>query len=167
MTVSFREMLAGDVVQLVLQRSQHVTLGLARPVLSYEDGEELAEGGPAWSALGADGRMLACFGARYLWPPAGVFTGHAVAWALLAEGIGAAHLAISRFCAARIAESPIARIEAIVRADVAAEACWARLIGLRRRALLRRWGPQGAPHLLYERVIPVRAAPQPDQRGDH
>lgn len=152
-TVAFRDLLPGDLVQLALQPSQHRALGVLKPAWSYEDGEELAEGGPAWTAIGADGRILACFGAKLLWPAVGEYTGHAVLWALLAEGIGAAHLALTRFIAARIAESPIARLEAIVRADVKGEAGWPRLLGLGRPRVLRRWGPEGADHLLYERVL--------------
>lgn len=152
MSVTFRDMLPGDVVQLALQPSQHVTLGVTRAVRSYEDGEELATGGPAWTAIG-EGRILACFGARYLFPPRGDFTGHAVLWALLSSGLGRAHLPITRFIADRIAESPIGRLEAIVRADVQAEAKWPCLLGfLRRPKVLRRWGPDGADHLLFERI---------------
>lgn len=150
--VTFRDLLPGDVVQLALQPSQHVTLGLVRPALGYADGEELAAGGPAWTALHR-GRVVACVGAKYLWPPADGFTGHAVLWALLADGIGAAHLAVTRFVRDRIADSPIARLEAIVRAEEEAECKWPRLLGLNLAAVLRRWGPEGAPHLLFERVI--------------
>lgn len=149
--MSFRDFLPGDVVQLALQPSQHVTLGLTRAVLSYADGEDLAEGGPAWTALDG-GRVIGCFGAKFLWPVTDVCGGHAVAWALLGEGMGAAHLAFTRFVARMVAEVPIARLEAIIRADVAAEACWARLCGFKRRALLRQWGPEGKPHLLFERL---------------
>jgi hypothetical protein len=148
----FRDFLAGDVVQLALQPSQHVTLGVTRPVLSYEDGEELAEGGPAWTAIGRDGRILACIGAKYLWPPHDEFGGHAVAWAMLAADLGAAHLAVSRFARDRIADVAADRLEAIVRADVAAEARWPELLGMRLVARLEKWGPDAAPHLLFERI---------------
>lgn len=150
--VTFRPMLAGDVVQLVLQPSQHICLGVTRAVHSIEDGEELVAGGPAWTATGGDGRVLCCAGFTELWPATERTGGHAVAWALLAAGLGAAHVAITRFARERIAESPYSRIEAIVRADVSAEPAWARQVGLRRRALLRKWGPEGKMHLLFERV---------------
>lgn len=150
-SVTFRDFTPGDAVQLALQPSQHLTLGLTRPVLSYADGEELAAGGPAWTAL-ADGRVIACFGATTLWPANGAFRGHAVAWALLAEGIGAAHLALTRYVREKVETLDVSRLEAIVRCDVAAEACWAKLCGLRRRHLLRQWGPEGKPHILYARV---------------
>jgi hypothetical protein len=145
--VTFRDMQPGDVVQLALQPSQHTALGVTRAVHSFEDGEELALGGPSWTAIGADGRILCCAGFRELWPGR-----HAVAWALLASGLGAAHLAVTRFARDRIAESPLARIEAIVRAGVAAECAWARLVGLNLVAELRQWGPDGETHLLFERL---------------
>jgi len=151
--VTFRDMLAGDVVQLALQPSQHAYLGITRAVHGIEDGEELVAGGPAWTAIAADGRILACFGAKFLWPPKGDFTGHAVLWALLAAGLGFAQVALSRFIAERIAGSDIARLEAIVRADVAAEPRWAAAVGMKRRAVLRRWGPEGADHILFERIL--------------
>lgn len=145
--VTFRAMCAGDVVALALQPSQHVCLGVTRPVHSLEDGAELVEGGPAWTAVASDGRILCCAGFKILWPDR-----HAVAWALLAAGLGSAHVAITRFARDRIAQSPLPRIEAIVRAGVVAEPKWARLVGLRRRALLRKWGPEGRAHILFERI---------------
>ncbi|HEV2747612.1 MAG TPA: hypothetical protein VGW34_09980 [Allosphingosinicella sp.] len=154
--VAFRPMLAADAVQLALQPSQHVCLGVTRPVLSIEDGRELAEGGPAWTAI-AGGRVVACAGFRLLWPPSGRTAGHAVAWALLAAGIGAAHLAVTRFARARIAESPLARIEAIARAEVEAECRWPRLVGLAFVCDLPCWGPDGATHKLFARVRPPEA----------
>jgi hypothetical protein len=57
--------------------------------------------------------------------------GHALAWALLATNLGAAHVAITRFFRKIVAEDPCSRIEAIVRADVAAECRWAELVGFR------------------------------------
>lgn len=150
--VTFRAMCAGDVVRLELQPSQHDYLGMTRPAHGLEDGEELVGGGPAWTAVAADGRILCCAGFRYLWPPTNMFTGHAVAWALLARDLGPDHLAVTLFARRQIEESPIGRIEAIVRAGVSAEPVWARLVGLRRRALLRKWGPEGKTHLLFERI---------------
>lgn len=149
--VVIREMLAGDLVQLALQPSQHVTLGISKPVHSLEDGEEMVAAGPAWSAI-AGGRVLCCYGFAMVWPAGPGTGGHALAWALLAEDVGAAHLAITRFARATIAESPITRIEAIVRADVDAEVNWARMVGLNQVAELRAWGPDGKTHLLFERI---------------
>jgi hypothetical protein len=150
--VRIRDFLAGDVVQLVIQPSQIVTLGVTREVHSLEDGRELAAGGPAWTAIGPDGRILACYGFTYLWPPSEQTGGHAVAWALLASDLGRAHVAITRFARDTIAASGIERIEAIVRADVAGECRWAELVGLELVAILRAWGPEAKTHLLFERI---------------
>jgi hypothetical protein len=147
MTVRFRDFLAGDVVQLALQPSQHVCLGVTRAVHSIDDGLELAAGGPAWTAISVQGRILCCAGFRELWEGR-----HAVAWALLASELGAAQLAITRFARQRIAESPFARIEAIVRKAMKAECDWARLVGLDFRCELPKWGPDGETHLLFDRV---------------
>lgn len=183
MSVLFRPFAAGDVVQLALQPSQHVALGVTRPVHSIEDGRELAAGGPAWTAIGTAGdnrgRILCCAGFQQLWPAkplpphphqpgAGGTGGHAVAWALLASGLGAAHLAITRFAAEQFEASAYSRIEAIVRASVAAECKWPRLIGMRLAATLRAWGPDGDTHLLFERVRADVAVGQPrhDTLGD-
>jgi hypothetical protein len=151
MSVRFRDLLAGDVVQLQLQPSQHMTLGFYRPLHNLEEGLELAEGGPGWTAIGEDGRILCCAGFRELWPGC-----HAVAWAMLAADIGAAHLAVTRFARARIADSPLPRIEAIVRAKVRAERAWAQAVGLKLNTELHAWGPDGETHLLYERVLQPR-----------
>jgi hypothetical protein len=162
MSVRIREFLAGDAVQLVLQPSQHRHLGLTRPFHSIEDGRELEAGGPAWTAIGDDGhrsRILACYGFTYLWPPSEISGGHAVAWALLAEDLGRAHVAITRFARDTIAASPIDRIEAIVRADVAADCRWAEMVGFVHAATLRAWGPERKTHLLFERIRGDRPPP--------
>jgi hypothetical protein len=151
--VAFRDMLAGDVVQLALQPSQHRWLGLTRPVTSFEEGQELASGGPAWTAVANGGRILTCAGFKILWPENERTKGHAIAWALLAADLGTAHLAITRFARARIAEAPYARLEAIVRAGNEAERTWAWLVGFRNPTLLRAWGPDAEDHLLYERTM--------------
>jgi hypothetical protein len=155
--VTIRPFLAGDVVQLALQPSQHVTLGMHKAVHSIEDGRELEAIGPAWTAIGAAngagrGRILACYGFGYQWPPSERTGGHALAWAMLGEGLGAAHVAITRFARETIAASPIDRIEAIVRKAVEAECRWAELVGFRFVAELTSWGPERETHLLYERV---------------
>jgi hypothetical protein len=152
MSVTLRRFLATDVVELALQPAQHVTLGVHQEKHSIEDGRELEALGPAWTAVGEDGRILACYGFGYQWPPTEKTGGHALAWAMLASGLGAAHVAITRFARDTIAASPIDRIDAIVRADVEAEWRWAELVGFRLVAELRCWGPEGETHLLYEHV---------------
>jgi hypothetical protein len=151
-TVTFRPFLAGDVVQLALQPSQHVALGLYQPVLSIDYGRELEAHSPtAWTAQ-AGGRILACAGLQLQWPASDRTGGHALAWALFTTGLGAAHVAITRHFRKVVADDPASRVEAIVRADVDAEVRFAELVGFTLAAVLRAWGPEGATHLLYERV---------------
>lgn len=151
--LSFRPMLAGDVVQLDLQPSQHVTLGVHSRHVSYDDGLELVEyGTDCWTAVRSDGKIIACAGLRYLWPPSDRTNGHALAWALLGTGLGTDHLAITRFLRDVIAASPLTRIEAVVRAGVKAERTFVRLLGLSLEASLTAWGPDGEDHELYARI---------------
>jgi hypothetical protein len=150
--VGIRPFLAGDVVQLTLQPSQHVTLGISKAVHSLEDGRELEALGPAWTAIADGGRILACYGFGYQWPPSEKTGGHALAWALLAPGLGAAHVAITRFARETLRTSSIERVEAIVREGVEAEVRWAEMVGFTRVATLRAWGPEAETHILYERV---------------
>ncbi len=147
-----------------------MTLGLDTADVSREEAELLADETEAWSIF-ADGRLIACFGIRETFPGA-----QGVAWATLAEGIGSAHLAMTRFAASRIRQSRLNRIEAIVRADdiegfVAAygaldaqqmieavlatptpECVWARLVGLRPAHVLRRFGASSETCMLFERL---------------
>lgn len=146
-----RPFLAGDVVQLDLQPSQHMTLGLHKAAHSIEDGRQLEAAGPAWTAIDG-GRIVCCYGFAYMFEPAPGYGGHALAWALLAGGIGASHVAVTRFARQTIASSPIERIEALVRDDAPAECRWAELVGFELGAVLRRWGPEGKTHRLYERI---------------
>lgn len=150
--IRFRDFLAGDAVQLVLQPSQHVTLGISQPVHSIEHGRELEASGPAWTAIGDNGRILCCYGFGMLFPAGPQTGGQALAWAMLAADLGAAHVAITRFARRTLAESAITRIEALVRAGVEAERKWAEMVGFTLAATLRGFGPEGETHLLYERV---------------
>lgn len=163
-SVQIRAFLAGDVVQLALQPSQHMTLGVHKAVHSIEDGETLEAAGPAWTAIGADGRILCCYGFAYEHRPSELTGGHALAWALLTTDLGPAHVAITRFARETIAASPIDRIEALVRADVAAECRWAEMVGLELAAVLRAWGPERRTHLLFERVRDCPSSIELDRR---
>lgn len=144
--IGFRPMLAGDLIQLKLQPSQHFELGLEEEELDMPRARDLAANGPAWTAH--DGaRILCCAGFRETFP--GV---QAVAWAMLATGIGPAHLAITRYAAARFAEAPYRRIEAIVESWNRPARRWARLIGLEEAHVLRAFGADSRDHILMERI---------------
>lgn len=144
--VSFRRFQAEDALALRLQPSQHRELGFYRPLRTIDEARDLETGGDAWSAIDIDGRVLACAGFVETFPGR-----QGVAWALLAEGLGAAHLAITRYARLRIAESPLVRIEAIVKAND--EGCsWARLVGMSPAAVLRKFGGDSEDCVLFERV---------------
>lgn len=141
--VAFRAATPSDIVMLRVQPSQ--AIGFDGVAMEAGEACDLVMNGDAWTAHEGD-RLLCCAGFRLVYPS------HAIAWALLAEGVGAAHVAITRFARARIADSPIRRIEALVRAKVPAERRWAELVGLEFNALLRAWGEHGEDHLLFERI---------------
>lgn len=162
-------LVADDLRAIEPQPSQRFTLGIDTRAVSDEEAGILADQPEAW-ALHSRGRLLACFGIQETFP--GV---QGVAWAVLGDNVGSAHLAMTRFARARIAQSRLARIEAIVRASDAErvltrhpdldaaqllmvvmavptpECTWARLVGLRPAHVLRRFGAAGETHLLFER----------------
>lgn len=139
----FRPMIAADAIAIQRQPSQRVQLGLERD-MTADEARDLAEGGEAWTAMDARG-VAACIGLRETFPGR-----QAVAWAILAAEVGPSHVAITRFARRRIAASPLARIEAIVRTD--AEVAWAKLVGLRPAHILRAFGAQSERHVLCERI---------------
>lgn len=144
--VSITAMDPCDPLRIQRQVSQRVQLGLERTI-TEEEAADLATGpGEAWSAW-QQGRLVACIGLRETFPGR-----QAVAWAILAEQVGRAHLSITRFARQRIADSALRRIEAIVRADVPAECAWARLVGLSPSAVLRCFGAASETHVLFERI---------------
>jgi hypothetical protein len=169
--ITIERMHAVDALLIQRQASQRIQLGLERD-MSDEEAEALAEGpGEAWTIFAGD-RIAACVGLRETFPGA-----QAVAWAILSEGLGAAHLAVTRHARARIAASPLNRIEAIVTAGVDAELVlqkfrpldaeqlleavlavptpetrWAAAVGLKPAAVLRRFGAAGETHVLFERI---------------
>lgn len=146
MGITIRPMAAADVLAIERQASQRVQLGL-KCVPTLEEAESLAAGGEAWAAVASDDRIIGIFGILE------TFEGRqGVAWAVLSGSVGAAHLAITRHARARIAASPLVRIEAIVRVAVDAEVRWAMLVGLTAACLLRRFGAASEDHLLFERI---------------
>lgn len=138
---------AVDAIVIQRQPSQQVQLGLTREI-SEEEAQGLATGGEAWTAWVDDGsswRIVACFGLRETFPGR-----QAVAWAILAEGLGSAHLAVTRFARARIEASALRRIEAITLTP--AEHAWAKLLGLTPAHVLRAFGAASEDHILFERI---------------
>ena len=151
--VTFRDFAAADAVEITLQRSQHVEAGLYRPVASIDEAHDLEQAGPAFTAIGRDGRILACCGIYTTFRNDAGDPVQGNIWALLAEGIGAAHLQITRYCRKRLFALPYRRLEAIVKAEDR-ECTWARLGGLLPMAVLDNWGAASETHILYARLRP-------------
>lgn len=155
MSVAFRPFLAEDAIALTLQPSQWIEAGIECCAIDESQARAMEVAGPAWSAIAPDGRVLCCAGIGTMYHDAAGEPAHGVAWAMLSTGIGAAHVAITRYARARISEARHRRIEAIVKADDDGEACrWARMVGLTLGHVLRGYGADGATHFLFERVRP-------------
>lgn len=147
MSVSFRPLRPEDVLALQLQPSQHVELGLSRGIETFEEAEELCSRGPAWSAIAGDGRVLCVAGFAEIFPPV-----HAVAWAMLAEGIGRDHRRITEYARARVDEQNYRRIDLITAARLPCLK-WARMLGFERDPYpLRNYGAASELCFLFERI---------------
>lgn len=145
--VRFRPFLAADMLRIKTQPSQWMQAGIDARFTGIDEARELEGAGEAWTAVGRDGTIIAIGGL------AETFPGQcATAWAVLSATIGAAHLAITRFFARRIAQSPLIRIEALVDANSEAGCDWARLVGLQAVHVLRGWGADGGLVVLHERI---------------
>lgn len=144
-SIEIRPMVADDAMAIKRQCSQRIQLGLEAQ-MTLEIAQDIVDGGEAWT-MTRDDLPIACMGLRETFPPV-----QGVAWAILSDMIGPAHLRMSRFARQRIAQSPLVRIEAIVRTCVPAECIWARLVGLEPVALLRKFGAASEDHMLFERV---------------
>lgn len=141
----FRPMLAGDAVLLSMQPSQHFEFGIEHRQFTMEQGYSLVAGGPSWTAARGS-RIVGIAGFREC------FTGHAVVWAALSDEIGADHLACTRFARRQIAQAPFRRLEAVVEAENERAVAWAELVGLTAVHVLRGYGAEGKPHILFEKV---------------
>lgn len=143
--IGVRPLAAPDVTRLQLQAAQRLFLGPDRP-LDLDYGEGLIAAGPCWTVEREDGSILGCLGFAEQGP------GYAVCWALLAEGLGRDHLALSRLVRERMLAAPYRRIEALIRADHPKGAQWARLVGLSFGFRVRAAGPEGEDFDLFELV---------------
>lgn len=147
--IQFEPFRARDALNIQLQHSQWVEAGIEARGMTIEQARDLE--GSAWTAWrmgpGLNMRILCCAGFRELFPGR-----HAIAWALLAAGIGPrALLTVTRFARARIAESPLVRIECLTR-DGRAERRWAEAVGLAFRAALPGWGAASETICVFDRV---------------
>jgi hypothetical protein len=168
--VSASRLTIEDLFALEPQASQRMTLGLDTALMSADEAEQLCAEDEAW-AIRADGRLIAAVGIQQTFPGS-----MGVCWAILGDGVGKAHLAMTRFAASRIRQSKLARLEAIVRGPDAEsildhfpcldaaqlltavmtmatpECVWARLCGLKPAHVLRKFGAARETHILFERI---------------
>lgn len=104
-------------------------------------------------------RVAACFGIIDTYPGR-----HGLAWAILAQDMGIAHLTLTRFARAAMAASPLRRIEAVAAApagttDLAEmlrrpspEMRWAMMVGMQPVHVLREFGGLSETMVLLERI---------------
>lgn len=62
MSVTFRPFRAQDALDLVLQPSQWIEAGIECRAMDAHQAADMEAAGPAWSAIGNDGRVLVCAG---------------------------------------------------------------------------------------------------------
>lgn len=143
--LEIRPMLPGDAVLLKMQPSQHFEFGVEHRQFTFEEGEQLAFGGVAWTACRGI-EIIGIAGFRECYP------GHATLWAALSAKIGPDHLACTRFARREIEASPYRRLEAVVELDNERACAWAKLVGLVPVHVMHGYGAAGRPHVLFERV---------------
>jgi hypothetical protein len=156
---------------LCLQPSQRLQLGEVCAV-SAQEAEDLCDQDEAWACVYND-RLVALVGIRETFPGR-----QGVAWAMLAQGIGAAHLPITRFARWRIGMSRLKRLEVIAKcgdaeAMIAAsprlagdpwflieklarstpDCTWAALLGFAPVHVLRHYGGASETHMLFELIV--------------
>jgi len=147
-SVRFLPLAPGHVMAIQLQAAQVVEAGITTDDVTYEHARELAEQGSAWAALRGD-EVICCAGIRE------TFAGRqGLAWAMLTDGLGvAAHLAVTRFARARIAECPLVRVECLIADDPANRGGkWADAVGMPREATLRKWGAASETIHVHARI---------------
>lgn len=134
-----RPLQPADVLLVDLQRHQALEPG----GVDLDYGYRVANGGWAWTAERA-GKVIGCAGLLEVWPTT------ALAWALFADNIGPAMVAMTRQARRTLRQHRWPRVEALVACSFPAGLEWACLIGMRQSAVIRRWGPNGQDHVLFE-----------------
>lgn len=158
---------------LALQAGRQARVAFGMPsVTSRADARIIAAERVAWAARSGT-QLIACFGIVEHF--AGV---HGLAWAMLADRLGPAHLPLTRFVRSEIARCGLPRLELLARApeleawlathpdldpgQVVAVACavptpemrWAQLLGMTPAHVLRLYGGGAGSFMLYERLAP-------------
>lgn len=128
---------------LVLQPSQAFFSDLCR-----DDGyaQLLADASDAYTLL-HDGRVIACAGVMELWQ------GRGMAWALLADNIGQAMIAVHRIVYRFLwKECTIRRVEAYVDQGFAAGHRWVHDLGFQREGMMRAFAQHGGDMVMWARI---------------
>lgn len=166
--LEFRRLHPGDLLTIDAQASQRTVLGI-RAQLDFAQAEHYASMPVAWTAERGE-TILACFGINETFAGA-----HGVAWAVLAEGLGADHLALTRFIRSEIRDCGLPRLELLAKCtdlELAVERVpdmsgaemlelavrhktpevrWAMMLGMKPAHVLRRFGAAGECYMLLER----------------
>lgn len=147
MSVVFRPMLAGDLVQLDLQHSQARQIEtFGGDVDLFAKGAELAAIGDAWTAT-SDRRIIAIGGFLEQFPT------EAVAWIALARDVEPRDgLAVTLHARREVLGSRYLRLETTVAAEDDRAVAWAGAIGLSPVHVMRNKGPDASTQILFERV---------------
>lgn len=173
----FSTMRAADLLAIERQPSQQLALGM---VYEYdaEEAAQLAAQAIAWTVRDGS-RIIACFGV------AETFEGRqGWGWALLAPGVGYAHLALTRFVRGQVEACGLPRLEVLAKGpDIEAELTrmrdpdpgevlsavlaksspevrWGQLLGLRPAHVLRCYGALSETYVLFEYLRPGNVAAQ-------
>lgn len=170
--LTFSTLRAADVLAIEAQPSQRMTRQMEGE-LDFDAAAQLASETIAWSAR-RGGQLIACFGIYEKIPGL-----RGIAWCILAEGIGASHLELTRFLRSQIEGCQLRRVElyavansvevelaslpdldagqvvAIAMSKPSPECRWAQMLGLRPAHLLRHFGEDGRSEMMFERIRPL------------
>lgn len=115
--------------------------------IAKPDYADMLMSGPLFTALEGD-EVLACAGVAEVW------TGRAVAWALISQDAGRHMFGVHRAVSGFLAQAPYRRIEAMVDAGFDAAHRWIRLLGFVCETPngMRGFNPDGRDSYLYSRV---------------
>lgn len=169
MALTFNRLQPADLHAIVVQPSQRLQMGIPTQ-FSDEEAEALADQRDAWTAR-LNGRIVCCISIAETFEDRA-----AVAMALFAANLGTAHVALTRFARALVANSLFPRIEAAalandaeailtrfpyldpwelltaVMVDAPPPCRWALAVGLQPVAVLRKYGGESQTHVLFERI---------------
>ena len=119
---------------------------LIDPSNQATDAQLLADASDAYTLL-HDGRVIACAGVMELWQ------GRGMAWALLADNIGQAMIAVHRIVYRFLwKECTIRRVEAYVDQGFAAGHRWVHDLGFQREGMMRAFAQHGGDMVMWARV---------------